>query len=227
MIIFGLIVVDNLDTLRAALGLVMTMVIAMNVLNLLLALLVSRLGRLNREERIAVVIEHLIRQEATAIYVAVSILGRSDMSLPMIVNTFVGMFLCVGLRRLYETPHRPQHAGRDQRRRSAALTGEGRIARLWVSNHEMACRPHRQDVRQVVRHVRKGAGAGECGQRPDPPRVGRPIHDTPQAIKDATIAALQPARCTTATCAANSRCVPRSPASSPTKRHRVGPMACW
>lgn len=96
VVIFGLIVVDNLDTLRAALGLVMTMVIAMNLINFLIALTVSRLGRLRREERIAVVIEHLIRQEATAIYVAVAILGRSDMSLPMIVNTFVGMFFCVG-----------------------------------------------------------------------------------------------------------------------------------
>lgn len=96
VVIFGLIIVDNLDTLREALGLVLTMVIAMNLINFLIALTVSTLGRLRREERIAVVIEHLIRQETTAIYVAVAILGRSDMSLPMIVNTFVGMFFCVG-----------------------------------------------------------------------------------------------------------------------------------
>ena len=113
VVIFGLIIVDNLDTLREALGLVMAMVIAMNLINFVIALTVSKLGRLRREERIAVVIEHLIRQEATAIYVAVAILGRSDMSLPMIVNTFVGMFFCVGFvayMKRWAAPPTPQTA---------------------------------------------------------------------------------------------------------------------
>ena len=35
--------------------------------------------------------EHIVRQEATAIFVAVTLLGRNDMSLPMIINTFIGM----------------------------------------------------------------------------------------------------------------------------------------
>ncbi|HKU14341.1 MAG TPA: bile acid:sodium symporter [Steroidobacteraceae bacterium] len=94
-IIFGLIVVDNLNTLRSSFGIVLGMVVGMNAANLTLALLLSRIGRVSREERIAITIEHLIRQEATAIYVAVTILGRTDMSLPMIINTFVGMFACV------------------------------------------------------------------------------------------------------------------------------------
>lgn len=94
-VIFGLIVVDNLDTLRRSYGVVLAMVIGMNLTNLLIALLIGRLGRMNRPQRIAVTIEHLIRQETTAIYVAVAILGRTDMSLPMIINTFVGMFVCL------------------------------------------------------------------------------------------------------------------------------------
>lgn len=94
-IIFGLIVIDNLDTLRRSFGIVLAMVIGMNVANLLVALTLSWLGRLSRQEGIAVTIEHLIRQETTAIFVAVTILGRTDMSLPMIINTFVGMFVCV------------------------------------------------------------------------------------------------------------------------------------
>lgn len=93
--IFLLIVWQNLDTLRSSMGVIALMVLGMNVANLLLALLVSRIGRLRPEERTAVVIEHLIRQEATAIYVAVTLLGRTDMSLPMIINTFIGMFFCV------------------------------------------------------------------------------------------------------------------------------------
>jgi BASS family bile acid:Na+ symporter len=94
-VIFGLVVIDQFETLRASFGIVLGMVVVMNVANLLIALLVSRAGRLDRPERIAIVMEHLIRQEATAIYVAVTLLGRNDMSLPMIVNTFVGMALSV------------------------------------------------------------------------------------------------------------------------------------
>ena len=37
----------------------------------------------------------MIRQEATAIFVAVTLLHRHDMSLPMIINTFIGMALCM------------------------------------------------------------------------------------------------------------------------------------
>jgi len=93
-VIFGLIVIDNLEILRKSWGVVLAMVVGMNATNLGLALLISWLGRLRREERIAVTIEHLIRQEATAIFVAVSVLRRTDMSLPMIINTFVGMAVC-------------------------------------------------------------------------------------------------------------------------------------
>lgn len=93
--VFGLVIWDQLDTLRASFGRVLAMVIAMNVINFGLAVAISRLSRLSPRERISVAIEHLIRQEATAVYVAVSLLGRNDMSLPMIVNTFVGMAFCV------------------------------------------------------------------------------------------------------------------------------------
>jgi BASS family bile acid:Na+ symporter len=94
-IIFGLIIVDQFDTLRRSFGVVLAMVVAMNVTNFLVALGLSRLAHLNRRQRTSVVIEHLIRQEATAIYVAVSLLHRDDMSLPVIVNTFVGMAFSV------------------------------------------------------------------------------------------------------------------------------------
>jgi bile acid:Na+ symporter, BASS family len=94
-VIFGLIVVDNLETLRRSFGTVLAMVVGMNVINLLIALTLAWFGRVKRAERIALTVEHLIRQEATAIFVAVTLLNRTDMSLPMIINTFVGMFVCV------------------------------------------------------------------------------------------------------------------------------------
>jgi bile acid:Na+ symporter, BASS family len=110
-IIFGMIVVDNWETLRRSFGIVLAMVIGMNVTNLAIALLLSWAGRLTRPERIAITIEHLIRQETTAIFVAVSLLGRTDMSLPMIINTFVGMFVCVtfiSVLKRRKTSHEPQ-----------------------------------------------------------------------------------------------------------------------
>jgi BASS family bile acid:Na+ symporter len=94
-IIFGLIVIQEFETIKSSFGIILGMVVAMNLTNFLVALGLSKLGSLQPKERIALVVEHLIRQEATAIYVAVTILGRKDMSLPMIINTFVGMGICV------------------------------------------------------------------------------------------------------------------------------------
>lgn len=96
-IIFGLVIVDEADTLRQSLGIVLAMVVGMNAANFLIATAASRVGDIPKGDRIAIVMEHLIRQEATAVYVAVSLLGRTDMSLPMIVNTFVGMAASVAI----------------------------------------------------------------------------------------------------------------------------------
>jgi BASS family bile acid:Na+ symporter len=93
--IFLLIVYNERETIKQSFGIVLGMVVAMNATNFLVALGLARVARVNQRERIAIVVEHLIRQEATAIYVAVSLLHRNDMSLPMIINTFVGMGICV------------------------------------------------------------------------------------------------------------------------------------
>ena len=95
VVLFGMIIVQQFDTLRSAFGSLLAIVLAMNVVNAVIAQIVASLAKLRRAERIAISVEHLIRQEATAIYVAVSLLHRNDMSLPMILNTFVGMAFCV------------------------------------------------------------------------------------------------------------------------------------
>lgn len=91
VIVFGMIVYQQRATLVESAGIVMAIVIAMNITNLGLALLISKALRLERGERVAIAMEHIIRQEATAIFVAVTLLHRNDMSLPMIINTFIGM----------------------------------------------------------------------------------------------------------------------------------------
>ena len=93
VILLLLIAVQQFETLRHAFGRLMLVVITMNALNLGWATVLCRAARLRRPESVAIVNEHLIRQEGTAIYVAVSLLGRQDMSLPMIVNSFVGILI--------------------------------------------------------------------------------------------------------------------------------------
>lgn len=91
VVVFGMIVVQQWETLKQSFGIVLAIVLAMNICNLGIAFLACHLARIGRRERIAIGMEHIVRQEATAIFVAVTLLGRNDMSLPMIINTFIGM----------------------------------------------------------------------------------------------------------------------------------------
>jgi bile acid:Na+ symporter, BASS family len=95
VIAFIAILVDQIETLKAAFGPLLFMVALMNVLALAFASVFCRVARVSDPERIAICIEHLIRQEGTAIYIAVSILGSREMSLPMIINTPVALVICI------------------------------------------------------------------------------------------------------------------------------------
>jgi BASS family bile acid:Na+ symporter len=93
--VFAMITVQQFGVLKASFGGLMAVVVAMNLASIGIALTVAKLGRLTRKETIAVSVEHMIRQEGTAIFVAVTLLHREDMSMPMIINTFLGMACCV------------------------------------------------------------------------------------------------------------------------------------
>jgi BASS family bile acid:Na+ symporter len=95
VVVFGMITVQQFGVLKASFGPLMAIVVAMNLSAICIALIVCKLGKLTRRETIAVSIEHMIRQEGTAIFVAVTLLHREDMSMPMIINTFLGMALCL------------------------------------------------------------------------------------------------------------------------------------
>ncbi len=95
VVVFGMICIQQFPVLRESFGSLLAIVAAMNMAAIILALAVCRLGKLNRAETIAVAVEHMIRQEGTAIFVAVTLLHRHDMSIPMIINTFIGMALCL------------------------------------------------------------------------------------------------------------------------------------
>ena len=93
VVILVMILVQQIDTLRRTFGRLMLVVLAMNVLNVAWASVMCRVAKVARPEARAVMVEHLIRQEATAIYVAVSLLRRDDMSLPLILNSFTGVII--------------------------------------------------------------------------------------------------------------------------------------
>ena len=110
VIAFIAILMDQVETLKAAFGPLLFMVALMNVLALAIAFLLCRAAKVTNNERIAVCVEHLIRQEGTAIYIAVSILGSSEMSLPMVINTPVALVICIAFvtavrwRHSYDSP---------------------------------------------------------------------------------------------------------------------------
>ena len=56
-----------------------------------LAGVLALLARFERRDAIALMIEHGVRQEGTAIFVAVSIVGSAEMALPLMLNAGIGL----------------------------------------------------------------------------------------------------------------------------------------
>ncbi|HKZ73788.1 MAG TPA: bile acid:sodium symporter [Steroidobacteraceae bacterium] len=92
---FVVILVGQVAVLRQNFWTLFWMTLGMNLLVVAAVIGVTRITRLNRGESIAVCIEHMIRQEGTAIFIAVTIVGSREMSLPMIMNTPVALVICI------------------------------------------------------------------------------------------------------------------------------------
>ena len=88
---FGFILYDQLPVLRENLGALFWITVALNVIMVLVVMTIVRFAGFTRQENVAIGIEHLMRQEGTAIFIAVSIVGNNEMSLPMIMNTPVAL----------------------------------------------------------------------------------------------------------------------------------------
>ncbi|MGH3807318.1 MAG: bile acid:sodium symporter family protein [Pseudonocardiaceae bacterium] len=87
------IVYEQRGTLLATVSAALPLVVIFNLAALLLVVALALICRLTRREIITLAIEHVIRQEGTAIYVAVVLLSRTAASLPLLVNTLVGLLL--------------------------------------------------------------------------------------------------------------------------------------
>ncbi len=95
VIAFIFIVASQWDVVAKNINRLVMIVVIMNALAVGVAYSISRIGRLSKEETIAVCVEHSIRQEGTAIFIAITLLNSHEMAIPMILNTPVGMFVCV------------------------------------------------------------------------------------------------------------------------------------
>ncbi|PCI46470.1 MAG: hypothetical protein COB49_08345 [Alphaproteobacteria bacterium] len=95
VVAFGFILADQMPVLRQYFDSLFAITLAMNILALAVAIGLSKIMGLIPRERVAIGIEHIIRQEGTAIYIAVTIVGSREMSLPMIMNTPVALVLCI------------------------------------------------------------------------------------------------------------------------------------
>lgn len=80
--------IDNLPSLIAA-------VIVLNVTSVAIGATMAWMTRLDRPDRVAVAIEHAVRQEGTGIYIAASLIGSPMMALPLMLNSAVGMTIAV------------------------------------------------------------------------------------------------------------------------------------
>jgi BASS family bile acid:Na+ symporter len=100
---FGVILYDQVPVLRENLGALFWITVALNLIMVVVVMTIVRFAGFTRRENVAIGIEHLMRQEGTAIFIAVSIVGNNEMSLPMIMNTpvalcFVLLFVTVARR---------------------------------------------------------------------------------------------------------------------------------
>lgn len=92
--VFAVIVLRRWRELAETLGAITALVLLLNLVSLAIALLMARLFRLRGPDASAVIICHVMRQEGTAIFIAVSVLGLPEIALPLIINTLVGMIVC-------------------------------------------------------------------------------------------------------------------------------------
>lgn len=95
--IFAWIVVRQRLAIGAAPAIVVGLVVTVNIVNAAVALFAAKLLRLGRADARALLVCHLVRQEGTGIFVAVSVLRMHAMAVPLIVNTIVGLIICAAL----------------------------------------------------------------------------------------------------------------------------------
>lgn len=90
-IVYGLIAFDQRDVLLESGLPVLFIVLLLNTGAIAVGFGLARIFELNRKDMIAVTVEHSIRQEGTAIFIAVSLLASPEMAIPLVINGGLGL----------------------------------------------------------------------------------------------------------------------------------------
>ena len=88
---FILIIYEQRSTFIENFNLSFPPVLIFNLATVSIGLVLARLVALNPEDVTALLIEHTIRQEATGIYIAIAVLGSLTSTMPLLINTIIGM----------------------------------------------------------------------------------------------------------------------------------------
>ncbi len=93
ILIFVVLLAEQAETLMSSLQQVALPVLALNATAITVAFVLTGIVGVERRQRIAIVIEHSIRQEGTAIFIAATLIGNATMTLPLLLNAAIGMTL--------------------------------------------------------------------------------------------------------------------------------------
>ncbi|MDG2520428.1 hypothetical protein P7B02_02655 [Caulobacter segnis] len=97
VLVFAWVAARQRAVLADTMGLIVGLVLLVNLINAAIGLVIARAAALNDPDSAAVICSHMVRQEGTAIFIAVSVLGAPDIAVPLIINTFVGLAVCAAL----------------------------------------------------------------------------------------------------------------------------------
>ncbi|PCI32518.1 MAG: hypothetical protein COB54_07195 [Alphaproteobacteria bacterium] len=96
-IIFLTLLYDQRNVLLSALTSLLVPILLINLMGITSAILLSRFGRISQKDTIAIILEHTIRQEAMALFIATSILSQPVLALPLLMNSLIGLIIGLGV----------------------------------------------------------------------------------------------------------------------------------
>ncbi len=108
--VFFYIIYEERETFALAIAQIALPVLVLNLLSVSVGTAIGFLSRSNVAERRAMTLEHTIKQEGLGIFIALTLLSRNEMVLPLMLNSLVGLFVggaiaAVANLRKQETPY--------------------------------------------------------------------------------------------------------------------------
>ena len=94
ILVFALIIFSQADTLMSNIRTVALPILVLNIAFLSVGIISTKFASLPPADSLATTIEHVVRQEGPAIYIAVGVLHNNTIALPLLLNGFISVPLC-------------------------------------------------------------------------------------------------------------------------------------